>query len=85
MFFPIQRGYIDNFETKEVHIQSNEEMYNDYRKYSKLRELQNKGVMEKSKNKATYGRGKLIDKEFDILDHQKKLSLPEFVQTDEEG
>jgi hypothetical protein len=82
MFFPIQRGYIDQFETKEVHIQSNQEMYEDYKRYAKLRELQNKGVMEKSKNKATYGQGRLIEKEFDIIDHQKRLNLPDFIQTD---
>ena len=28
---------------------------------------------------------KLIDKEFEIFDHQKKLNLSEFVQTEEEG
>jgi hypothetical protein len=58
-------------------------MYEDYKRYAKLRELQNKGVMEKSKNKATYGQGRLIEKEFDIIDHQKRLNLPDFIQIDE--
>lgn len=78
MFFPIQRGFIDSFKTSERHIESNEDLYNDYKKYSKLRDAQNSGFMENSKNRGTYGRGKLFDKEFDIVDHQKKLNLPEF-------
>ena len=75
-FFPIERGFIESFEAIESRIENDEELYSDYKKYSKLREAQNKGLNDT--NKSTYGRGKLFDKEYNIDDHQKRIILPEF-------
>jgi len=77
-FFPIERGYIESFETKDVSIYKDKEFYEDYLKYSDLREEQNshKG----SSDGGAYLKGKLYGKEFDILNHTKKINLPDFIK-----
>jgi len=75
-FFPIERGYIENFETRDINVYDDKEFYEDYLKYSDLREDQNSG--KDSKNGGAYLKGKLYDKEFEIENHIKKVSLSEF-------
>jgi len=75
-FFPIERGYIESFETRETLIYKDKEFYEDYLKYAELREYQHSG--KETKDAGAYLKGRLYDKEFDILNHTKKLSLPGF-------
>lgn len=75
-FFPIERGYIESFETREGLLYKDKEFYEDYLKYSDLREYQHSG--KETKDAGAYLKGKLYDKEFDILNHTKKVVLPEF-------
>jgi hypothetical protein len=75
-FFPIERGYIESFETRETIIYKDKEFYEDYLKYSDLRSYQHSG--KETKDSGAYLKGRLYEKEFDIINHTKKLSLPDF-------
>lgn len=77
-FFPIERGFIESFDTIEKSIEENEDLNNDYKSYEKLRSVQNKeGLIYKS-NGGTYGKGSLLGKKFDIENHQKTIKLSDF-------
>jgi hypothetical protein len=80
-FFPIERGYIESFETRESFLYKDKEFYEDYLKYSDLRELQQSG--KPVKDSGAYLKGRLEDKEFDILNHTKKVSLKGFRKEEE--
>jgi hypothetical protein len=75
-FFPIERGYIESFETRDTDISKDKEFYEDYLKYVDLRDGQQSGTMED--NNGTYLKGKLFEKEFDIPNHTKKAMLNNF-------
>lgn len=75
-FFPIERGYIESFETRDVDIASDKEFNSDYMRYVELRDKQQAGKITDIKN--TYGRAKLYEKEYDVENHTKKVVLPEF-------
>ena len=79
-FFPIERGYIESFETRDASIYKDKEFYEDYLKYSDLREDQNSG--KDGKNSGAYLKGRLYDKEFDIINHIKKVNVSEFKKED---
>lgn len=78
MFFPIERGYIESFDTREVNIKDNKEMYEDFIKYENLRDEQNRVGFNNAKDSATYGKGSLLGKSFDISNHQKNIDLKGF-------
>jgi hypothetical protein len=75
-FFPIERGYIESFETINTTIQKDKEFYEDYLNYEKLREDQRSG--KDKENVGSYLKGKLYDKEFDIENHIKKVNISDF-------
>lgn len=75
-FFPVERGYIESFDTRDINVYEDKEFYEDYLKYSDLRDSQNSG--KEGKNGGAYLKGRLYEKEFDIENHIKKVSLPEF-------
>lgn len=81
-FFPIERGYIESFETRESLIYKDKEFYSDYLKYSDLREYQHSG--KETKDSGAYLKGRLYDKEFDIINHTKKINLTNFEKEDKE-
>lgn len=80
-FFPIERNYIETFEARETHIENDKEFFEDYMSYSKLRLAQNNGKVDPKTTGGTYSKGRLLKKEYDILNHQKTLNLPEFKST----
>ena len=75
-FFPIERGYIESFETKDGPIYKDKEFYEDYLKYESLRADQKSG--KDDENGRAYLKGRLYDKEFDIENHVKKVSISDF-------
>lgn len=82
-FFPIERGFIESFETRQTNIYKDKEFYQDYVKYVDLRIEQNSGKDDNSS--APYSKGKLFDKEYEIENHTKKVILPEFKKISEEN
>jgi hypothetical protein len=75
-FFPIERGFIESFETREVKIFKDKEFYEDFLKYVDLRDSQKSHGDEK--NGSAYLKGKLYEKEFEIINHTKKVNLSDF-------
>lgn len=75
-FFPIERGYIESFQTINTTIHKDKEFYQDYLNYEKLREDQRSG--KDKENVGSYLKGKLYDKEFDIENHIKKVNISDF-------
>jgi hypothetical protein len=75
-FFPIERGFIESFETREVEIFKDKEFYEDFLKYVDLRDSQKSHGDEK--NGSAYLKGKLYEKEFEIINHTKKVNLSDF-------
>lgn len=81
-FFPIERGYIESFETKETKIYKDKEFYKDYLKYVELREGQKTGNFKEED--MAYSRGKIFDKEYIIENHTKKVVLSDFKKDPED-
>lgn len=75
-FFPVERGYLESFEAREVDIAKDKEFHEDYLRYVELRDGQQAGEIDDQNG--TYLKGKLIDKEFDIENHTKKVVVKEF-------
>jgi hypothetical protein len=75
-FFPVERGFIESFDTVVSNIKDNEELLKDYKEYNDLRDMQSSG--NKDNVKGTYSRGFLGDKKFDIINHQRTTILSEF-------
>ncbi len=80
-FFPIERGYIESFETRETDIAKDEEFHNDYKTYVEMRDEQQAGKI--TDQNGTYGKAKLFDKQYDVENHTKKVSLGAFKKSDE--
>lgn len=75
-FFPVERGFIESFDTVVSNIKDNKELLKDYKEYNDLRDMQSSG--NKDNVKGTYSRGFLGDKKFDIINHQRTTILSEF-------
>jgi hypothetical protein len=72
-FFPIERGFIEKFEIETQRIDSDPELSNDFNVYSKSRlDYLNNNT---GKYQKYYANGKGPEKEYNILNHQKRTNV----------
>jgi hypothetical protein len=74
-FFPVQRGYVEEFDTKVSNISEYPEFESEYQKYSNHRGMQEIGA---TKEDGHYGRGESPIKKHDVTKHLKTSKIKEF-------
>jgi hypothetical protein len=74
-FFPVQRGYVEEFDTKISSISDYPEFEKEYERYSNHRGMQELG---KTKEDGHYGRGESPIKKHDVMNHLKTSKIKEF-------
>lgn len=74
-FFPVPRGYVQEFDTKVSNIEDYPEFKKEYEKYSTHRGMQQAGMTEEDGH---YGRGETPIKKHDVPNHLKTNKIKEF-------
>jgi hypothetical protein len=78
-FFPIERGFIESFETVISSISEDKEFQDEYDYYCKFRDMQNAKIQSGEETElGTYGKAKSVFKKYDITNHAKKIYLNNF-------
>lgn len=73
MFFPIERKFIEKFKIEQNIMNSNPELFREYKKYQNARKQKLQG--KSSGKQKFYLSGKVVDEKKNITNHQSKLNL----------
>ncbi len=74
-FFPVQRGYVEEFDTKISDISDYPDFEKEYQSYSSHRGMQESGV---DVNTGHYNRSETPVKKYDVINHLKTSNIKEF-------